>query len=376
MFHFENKRKLYPIIAVALMFCMCAGTGTDYSGWYDDEPEGDLLGGLMGEESASSNTSSQVQQPPTNNQGGSTVGQQPGAALSASPGSSNGAGAAQGAGLSPVMDNRSEVRTEIAKESKMRSQNKIEITFINKVRTKANGESRWRAFDDALVSIEDNNNLMVTYASQRTDKNGVFRVVLQPAEPFTFFSFVPFEETGFTPHSYTVPVEALDLNTITFTMQSDDGVWHTFQYSYQTYDLRPAISSFVNAEINSKTVPVTIRVFGSDSRYPIQNAKVTIDGNPPSRLRLLSKYFQNIDILNYALRTAPQYVVSSQTIYTNLAGAQFNLYSPFEYTLEVSHPDYFYTTQQLQVPLDTDTVDIYLDRLFTNAKIIQRETSN
>lgn len=376
MFHFDNKKAFYPIIVAALMLCMCAGTGTDYSSWYDEEPGGDLLSGLTGQETNSNGASSSPgQQPATNNQGNSQVAKEVRAISDGSQTAQNAATVPEKV-IVPLVDNRTEVRTEILKESKMRSQNKIELTFSNKLRTKTNGDSRWRVFQDALVSIEDNQNLAVTYASQRTDANGALRVVLQPADPFTFFSFVPFEETGFMPYLYSVPIEALDLNTITFALQTDEGVWHTFQYSYQTYDLRPAISAFVNAEINSKTVPVTVRVFGSDSRYPIQNAKVTIKGNPPSRLRLLSKYFRNIEILNYALSAAPDYAVNSSTIYTNLAGAQFNLYSPFEYSLEVSHPDYFFTTQQLQVPLEADAVDVYLDRLFTNARIMQREASN
>jgi len=124
-------------------------------------------------------------------------------------------------------------------------------------------------------------------------------------------------------------------------------------------------------EIRSNSRPVKIRVYGSESRYPIQDARVTIKGTAPSRLRLLSQYFKDLDLLNYALSVSPDYADNSATIYTSMGGAQFNLFYPYDYTIEISHPDYYYKSTSLSVTRNTDTVEVYLDRLFTNTRIVR-----
>lgn len=396
MFTCRKLKKLYPLLALAFLFFMCAGTGADYSDWYNENPEEDLLGSMFGQDATqegSQSTDTNAQFIPnegssdfndesvqdngyTSNSDRTTFTQDDQAVdnTPASPGAKRPKQNAQATSEYKLNGHIAEYRSEIIRESKMASQNKIELIISNKIRIKTISDSRWRSFGGAYVTAEDNQDLTITYSSQRTDPNGSFRVTLQPADPYKFFSFVPFEETGFEPSNYSVPISAIDLNTVTFHLQTEEGAWHSYQYSYQTYDLRSTIDSFVNWEINANSKPVTIRVYGAESRYPIQDAKVTIKGTPPSRLRLLSKYFKNLDLLNYALKVAPNYADNQATIYSSLGGTKFNLYYPFEYDIEISHPDYFYKTTHLNVDRNTEVVDVFLERLFTNARIVQQSS--
>jgi hypothetical protein len=390
---------------------MCAGTGGDYSDWYAENPEEDLLGSMFGTDATQDGDEAAVpeaQPQPSSRQDDDTfvadpqvqnpqytqqrpddtslIAQDPAAdtpvvskTLQADPPPQANLlqlNSAPPAKAYTLIGHVPEYRSEIIRESKIPSQNKIELIISNQIRIKTIDNAKWRAFNGAFVSAKDNQDLTVTYTSQRTDANGSFRVVLQPADPYKFFSFVPFEETGFEPSNYTVPISAIELNTITFTLQTDEGAWHTYNYDYQVFDLRPTIDSFVNMEIRSNSRPVKIRVYGSESRYPIQDARVTIKGTAPSRLRLLSHYFKNLDLLNYALSVSPDYADNSATIYTSMGGAQFNLFYPYDYTIEISHPDYYYKSMSLNVNRNTDVVQVYLDRLFTNTRIVQRSARN
>ena len=375
MFKSKKLRTYFPILSLVFLLYMCAGTGGDYSDWYADDAGDDPFGDFgfddgWGEEPAPEQPAAEEPLDPVFDQGDDQE-IEPDQEADA-PVNENRAVPPQND--EPVMGHIAEFRSEIVREAKMPSQNKIELTVANKVRVKTIPDSRWRAFNGARVSVDDNQNLMITYKSTETNANGLFHVILEPADPYKFFSFVPFKDTGFLPYDYAMPVDALDLHTLTFNLQTDEGAWHTYQYTYQTYDLRQAIDYFVNMEVNRKSKPVTIQVYGKESRYPIRNAKVTITGTPPSRLRLLNKYFRDMDMLNYALSVAPDYAGASTTIYSNMAGAKFNLSYPHAYTIEISHPDYFYVSKKLNVTEKTDAVDVYLDRMFATAKIVQRST--
>ncbi len=396
-------KKFFPILALVFLFYMCAGTGGDYSDWYNENPEEDLLSSMFGGDGLQEDdgTGNQGQAAlgqgqddtfvaDTEVQGGrqtQSTGRQPSAgrgAVAQDPAAPSNSGqmqllpleSAQAAGDYTLMGHVPEYRSEIIRESKMSAQNKIELMVSNQIRIKTIDNAKWRPFNGAFVSAKDNEDLTVSYTSQRTDANGTFRVELQPADPYKFFSFVPFSETGFNPSNYTVPISAIELNTITFTLQTDEGAWHTYSYSYQLFDLRPTIDSFVNMEITANSRPVKIRVFGSESRYPIQDARVTIKGTAPSRLRLLSRYFNNLDLLNYAISVSPDYADNSATIYTSRGGALFNLYYPYDYIIEISHPDYYYKNASLSVDRNTDAVDVYLDRLFANTRIVHQSDSH
>ncbi len=377
----KKLKKLYPIFALAFLFYMCAGAGKDYSDWYNENPEEDLLGSMFGEDAGQDEQFVDENQFVPDDNSSQDVVEDQQAPVSQrdveQPVFSDESQQTPATGMDYTRSGHiAEFRSEIIRESKIASQNKIELIVSNKVRIKTISDSRWRSFSSAFVSAEDNQDLTITYSSQRTDPNGSFRVVLQPADPYKFFSFVPFEATGFEPSNYSVPITAIDLKTVSFNMQTDEGAWHTYRYSYQTYDLRPTINSFVNMEIKENSRPVTIRIYGSESRYPIQDARVSIKGTPPSRLRLLSRYFKNMDLLNYALSVAPDYADNASTIYSSLGGAQFNLYYPFDYTLEISHPDYFYKSVPLNVKKDTDVVEVYLDRLYTTARVVQHSSQD
>lgn len=395
MFERKKLKRLYPIFALTFLFYMCAGTGGDYSDWYAENPEEDLLGSMFGADAnqdgegfddAETQPAARQQQDeafvadadqqvtPQKSQRSNDVpliSQDPVAKKPAQSQELLPLESARAAQDYTLMGHVPEYRSELVRESKVSSENRIELVVSNKIRIKTINNAQWRPFNGAYVTAEDNQDLTVTYTSQRTDANGTFRVILKPADPYKFFSFVPFEETGFEPSNYTVPISAIDLNTITFTMQTDEGAWHTYSYTYQLFDLRPTIDSFVNMEIKSNSRPVKIRVFGSESRYPIQDARVSIKGTAPSRLRLLSKYFKNLDLLNYALSVSPDYADNSATIYTSMGGAQFSLFYPYDYTIEVSHPDYYYKSMSLNVNRNTDIVDVYLDRLYTNTRIVR-----
>ncbi|MBN1465643.1 hypothetical protein JXA02_07785 [candidate division KSB1 bacterium] len=375
----RNKKQLwlYPLLAVALMFSMCTtGYDSDYSNWYNENPEEDLLTTLVSEEATESDVQSAGDKWDSwyEETGGPVETETPAKEDSLSPESNSGKTAIdREKRLTMKGGNVPEFRSGIIKEKKMASQNRIELTIANKVRKST--DSDWRAFSNANVSLEDNKNLQIVSMDRQTDAKGEFKITLAPKEPFMYFSFVPLEKAGFEPYNYSVPVEALDLNTITFNLQTAEGVWYNYRYSYQIYDVRPVIASFINMEINSRTRPVTINIYGTESRHPVEGAKVTLKGTPPTRIRLISKYFKDIDLLKYALSVAPDYTVSSEFVYSNLTGAQMRMYYPYDYTLEVSHPDYFFTAKQVQVTADTKTVDFYLDRLYTNAKVVQTSSA-
>ena len=368
----KRLKGLCTLLAVASMFSMCTtGYDTDYSDWYNEDPQDDLLATMFGDD--------KVGQDESYYSGGrwddwynedktetATAEKKQAAAGVDSLGLESG-----NTSIALVGGHIPDFRSELSKETKNSEQNRVELTVTNQVKIKTLSDSRWRPFSGAGIDVEDNQNLRIVSVTDETDANGVFKIVLEPKEPFMFFSFVPLEKTGFEPYNYSVPVEALELKTISFNLQTAEGARHSYRYSYQLYDVRPAVESFVNMEINSKTKPVTVHIYGNESKHPVQGAKVTLKGTPPTRLGLLTKYFKNFDLLKYALTVAPDYAVTSDFAFTDLSGAQMRMYVPFDYTLEVSHPNYFFTTKDVHLTADTKTVEIFLDRLHTNAKIIQ-----
>ena len=48
MFERKKLKRLYPLFALTFLFYTCAGTGGDYSDWYAENPEEDLLGSMFG----------------------------------------------------------------------------------------------------------------------------------------------------------------------------------------------------------------------------------------------------------------------------------------------------------------------------------------
>jgi len=219
MFNRKHVKKLFPLFALTFLLYMCAGTGGDYSDWYAENPEEDLLGSMFGADATQDGEGELSQGPSDSNQSDDTfvansepqdgglqqpndsplVAQDPVVDTPApgGTGQSDAIPSLQGAppaNAYTMMGHVPEYRSEIFRESKVSADNKIELIVSNQIRIKSIDDSKWRPFNGAFVSAKDNQDLTVTYTSQRTDANGSFRVILQPADPYKFFSFVPFEE--------------------------------------------------------------------------------------------------------------------------------------------------------------------------------------
>ncbi|MBN1560277.1 hypothetical protein JW998_08500 [candidate division KSB1 bacterium] len=378
MHHDKKLKRLYPLLAMTLIYSMCTtGYNTDSSTWYDENPEEDLLGTLFGEEAPANDV-----QPVGNKwddwyREGAV--ESPQKELPQTPGQedaqseSNNTTANQKSETTAVVleDHVPEFQSIIINEHKIASENRIELTVAHRVRAKSDGESHWYALSHVDVSIQDNQDFKIVSMETQTDENGELKITLEPNNPFMFFSFVPLEETGFDPYNYAVPVNSLHFKAISFNLHTPLGVYHNYRYCYQMYDVRTVIEAFVNMEIEFKTTVVTFNIYGAESGHPVPGAKITLKDTPPTRLRLLSKYFTNVVLLNYALTVCPYYAVSSDYVYTSLAGAKMRLYCPFDYTFEISHTNFFFKTNPIRVTADTKTIDVSLDRLHHDVKILE-----
>lgn len=191
-------------------------------------------------------------------------------------------------------------------------------------------------------------------------------ITIEPANPDIKFSFVPFSSFGFNPENYSLPGEDLSIGSVYLYFYDNNGLILRYQYQYLFYDVKDAVRGFVEQYFNSRLKTITFTVEDYDSHYPMQNANVKISGTPPSPLRLLLKYFGSIQLLDYALSVVPNYVKDSSAQLTNLNGTSFVVYFPESYSLKISHPNYYYFTETLDVDEDVEGYHIRLSKSHSN----------
>ncbi|RPH92418.1 MAG: hypothetical protein EHM72_17440 [Calditrichaeota bacterium] len=255
-------------------------------------------------------------------------------------------------------------------EKKLPFQNRLHLVLTAFMQQQSPQLSKWKPLANA--DIESDNELIQTqFLQPTTDANGRINVLLSPKNDFEYFSFVPLEATGFQVSNYSIPVEALSIYAVNFYFFSNGRLDARYSFPYQTYDLRNIIRSFVEETMKSHVRTVKIRVLDIESQYPIEKAEVTLSGHPPTPWQLLHTYFSERTLLDEAMTHCADYVLSSRTISTRHDGADFSLYQPFTYRMEVIHPDYQFTAQDLFVDDRSDVINIFATRIKPQVKILQ-----
>ena len=203
------------------------------------------------------------------------------------------------------------------------------------------------------------------YLERNADREKI-DITIEPANPDVKFSFVPFSQFGFSPKNYQLPGDDLSIGSVYFYFYDNNNLVLRYQYQYLFYDVKDAVRGFVEQYFASRLKTITFDVEDIDTHYPLQNANVHINGRPPSPLRLLLKHFTSLTLLDYSLSLVPDYVKDTSANLTTLSGTSFLLYSPESYSVKISHPDYYYFTEQIKVDPNVEGYRVRLSKSHNN----------
>lgn len=389
MIKLQRLRLILPLSFLLLLFCFCA-SGYQAAPAQDDEP--DLLAALFGGDDESeatpatqtltpaTDTKSPLKQTPSTTRTPATAAKKlstPASAALTPP-------ATQTAATTPltITDEQKsepvrdvsalECKVVVLDENKLPYQNRLMVKLGSYVRLTTAENAKWQPLAGARLET-DSRLIETTSLSPLSDKYGSIELTMMPWDANEFFSFVPLTATGLRTPDFSVPIEALSLRTVTLYYFSQNKLLCKFPYSFQTYNLLSVIQAFVQKTLNLHIRQVRIKIIDIDSQYPIHNAEVTIIGQPPTPRRLLENYFPEHRQLNYAVDVSPHYVLDIEKATTNHYGAAFSLYHPFTYRLQITHPDYFYTSRELEIAENDQVITVMISKLHTKVEIIKNE---
>lgn len=100
------------------------------------------------------------------------------------------------------------------------------------------------------------------------------------------------------------------------------------------------LEDFINQEINSKIKEARIRLIDESTHTPIQDAKLDIETEAPTKIEVAKQYFED-DLLKWSVTKIKNYLTGQETIkYDSNGEAIFSVYILSAYKTESTHHKY------------------------------------
>ena len=145
----------------------------------------------------------------------------------------------------------------------------------------------------------------------------------------------------------------------------------TYKSTHATYDIRPVLRRIARLVHADKTAVVRIVPANIDSRYPFNNASITlspqgsVEVDPRNWLR---KHLKHNEHLSYAARHFPGFVRKKASRHSGRNGATFRV-APGPHLITVTHPGYFYFEKTIELSRSRKEVMVLMSALGTKHRV-------
>ena len=375
---YNSRSAVIILLIVTLSFFYCSSGG--YQDWYSDEgQEDDLLGGLF---SAGEYDSEEAGQPVTSgrwdnwyseNQSNSSYRETPQTSQAASSQQSllknKNTKSAVPAKYNP------EFKITVIREDKITKGNQIRLLLKSNIRIPEIEDMNWKTLKNSTIGQIDGDIVLLNENQVSLRDDGLAELVISPSNPDEYFSFVSLADAGINAPGFAAPFHALDLKTITLNFTAATNHSYTYQYSFQTFNIKSVAASFAEKIIAPFITDVQLNILDSETHFPISGAVVTLTGTPPSPMKMLSSHISDTELLLHAVKAAPHYANSSSKYKTGSNGVQIPCFSGQTYNLHIMHPQYFYLTKDVEINTETKVFTYFLSRRSENVRILEGHTA-